>query len=115
MWIHDDTGVEVLLGSKVPCTCFLKFALSPFSTPLPSVVQISKQNRHSTYHTRILSTCVQCSPPAMLKIEDNPTWEQCVPHLAMIAVGHSLPIDLNADARALSWFQGSAEAALSLG
>ena len=31
----------------------MKFALSPFSPPFPSEVLISKQNRHSTFHTRI--------------------------------------------------------------
>ena len=30
-------------------------------------------------------------------------------------LGHSLVIDLNADTRALSWFQGSGEAGFSLG
>ena len=39
--------------------CFaLKFAISPFSPHLPFGVQISKQNRHRTFHTRIFFTGV---------------------------------------------------------
>ena len=40
-------GMEVLLGSKVLCFV-LKFSLPPFSPPLPSGVQISKQNAQGT-------------------------------------------------------------------
>ena len=40
--------------------CFvLEFAHPPFSPPLPSVVEVSKQNRHSTFDTRILCAPVQ--------------------------------------------------------
>ena len=39
--------------------CFvLIFALPQFSPPLPSGVQISKQNMHKTFHTRIFFTGV---------------------------------------------------------
>ena len=42
----SDTEVEVFLGSKVLCALFMKFALPPFTPPLPSVVQVSKHNMH---------------------------------------------------------------------
>ena len=35
--------------SKVLCALFWNIALSPFSLPLPSVVEVSKQNTHSTF------------------------------------------------------------------
>ena len=34
---------------KVSVLYFWKFALPPFSPPLPSVVDVSKQNRHQTF------------------------------------------------------------------
>ena len=37
------TGVHKILGPKVLCALF---ALPPFSPPLPSVVELSKQIRH---------------------------------------------------------------------
>ena len=40
---HGNTGVELFNGSKVLCALFLKFP--PISSPLPSVVKVSKQNR----------------------------------------------------------------------
>ena len=48
--LYTGAGYSGMKGS----VCFvLKFALPPFSSPLPSGVQISKQNRHRTFHTRI--------------------------------------------------------------
>ena len=37
---------------------FIEFALPPFSPPLPSVVEISKQNRHGTVDAMIKFTPV---------------------------------------------------------
>ena len=45
------TGIH-FYGMKGYVCLVLKFALPPFSHPLPSGVQISKQNRHRTSHTR---------------------------------------------------------------
>ena len=44
--MYRGLGIYDVKGS----VCFvLKFALPPFSPPLPSVVEISKQNRHRTF------------------------------------------------------------------
>jgi len=49
--IYQSTGVELFVMSKVQWSVWFvfKFTLPPFSTPLPSVVQFSKQNTHWTF------------------------------------------------------------------
>ena len=45
------TGGHEFMVSKVLCAIFWKFALPPFSPPLPSVVEFSDQKRHWTIDT----------------------------------------------------------------
>ena len=70
--------------------CFaLKFAISPFSPHLPFGVQISKQNRHRTFHTRIFFTGVhmggqfifgkyQGGASGLQKVKPEATWAEIV-------------------------------------
>ena len=62
--LHRDAGYLGRKGS----VCFVwKFALLPFlSLSLPSGVQISLQNRHRTFHTRISCTGVHMVPKRFL-------------------------------------------------